>query len=93
MDDTHIGSNSFITHSIVARGSILGNNFSSIAGENTIGIEGEFKKIKNIGSMIGEDCTIDSHVVVDPGIIIGRKCNISSMKRITKNIQSTSKVM
>ena len=93
MNDTHIGSSSFITNSVVARGSILGHNFSSSSGENTIEIEGEFKKVKNIGSFIGEDCTIQNHVVVDPGVIIGRKCRIESMKRIRKNIESGSKVM
>jgi len=93
MNDTHIGSSSFITNSIVARGSILGHNFSSTSGEKTIEMEGEFKKVKNLGSLIGEDCTINNHVVVDPGVIIGRKCKIESMKRIRKNIESNSKVM
>jgi len=93
MNDVHIGSSSFITNSVVARGSILGHNFSSSSGENVIEIEGEFKKVKNIGSLIGEDCTIENHVVVDSGVIIGRKCNICSMKRIRKNIESNSKVM
>jgi UDP-N-acetylglucosamine diphosphorylase/glucosamine-1-phosphate N-acetyltransferase len=93
MNDVHIGSNSFISNSVVARGNILGHNFSSSSGENTMEIEDEYIKIKNIGSLIGEDCTIENHVVVDPGLIIGRKCNICSMKRIRKNIQSNSKVM
>jgi glucose-1-phosphate thymidylyltransferase len=93
MNDVHIGSNSFITNSVVARGSILGHNFSTNSGENTIEIEGEFKKVKNIGSLIGEDCTIENHVIIDPGFIIGRKCSICSMKRIRSNIKSYSKVM
>ncbi|MCJ7570780.1 MAG: sugar phosphate nucleotidyltransferase [Candidatus Thermoplasmatota archaeon] len=93
MNDVHIGSSSFIRNSVIARGSILRHNFTSSSDECTIEIEGEFKKVENIGSLIGEDCTIENHVVVDPGVIIGRKCNISSMKRIRKNIQSNSKVM
>lgn len=93
MNDTHIGSNSFITNSVIARGVILGHNFSSSLGENLLEIEGEFKKVKNIGALIGEDCTIENHVVVEPAIIIGRKCNICSMKRINKNVKSNSKVM
>ncbi|UCB58137.1 MAG: NTP transferase domain-containing protein [Thermoplasmatales archaeon] len=93
MDNSHIGSNSFISNTIVARGNIIRNSFSSIAGETTVEIEGEFKKVNNLGAMIGEDCTIESHVIVDPGIIIGRKCNITSMKRIKENIPSNTKVM
>lgn len=93
MDDVHIGSNSFIKNSIVGRGSIIENNFSSTDGKSTIEIEGEFKKLEKIGSMIGEDCNIGSNVVVDPGKIIGRKCKIAPMKRIIDNVASNSKVM
>ena len=93
MKDTHIGSNSFISNSIVAKGTIIGNHFSSTEGENIVEIEDEFKKLENLGAIIGEDCTIGSHVIVDPGIIIGRKCDISPIKRIIKNVSSGSKVM
>jgi len=93
MNDTHIGSNSFVKNSIVGRGSIIENNFSSMDGKSTIEIEKEFKKLDNIGVMIGEDCNIGSHVVVEPGKIIGRKCQVRSMKRIIENIPSNSKVM
>ena len=93
MNDVHIGPSSFIKNSIIGRGSIIDNNFSSIDGKSTIEIEGEFKKIEKIGSMIGEDCTIGSNVIADPGKIIGRKCTIAPMKRIKENIPSNSKVM
>ena len=93
MKNTRIGSNSFISNSIVAKGTIIGNHFSSTEGENVVEIEDEFKKLKNLGAMIGEDCTIGSHVIVDPGIIIGRKCDISPIKHIIKNVSSGSKVM
>ncbi len=93
MNDTHIGSNSSIKNSIIAKGTIIDNNFSSISGSNTLEIEGEYKKLKNIGAMIGEDCTIGSNVVVDPGVIIGRKCKIEPMNRLSKKVGSSSKVM
>jgi len=93
MNDVHIGSNSFIKNSIVGRGSIIENNFSSTSGRSTVEIEGEFKKLEEIGSMIGEDCNIGSNVVVDPGKIIGRRCKIAPMKRIIDSIPSNSKVM
>ena len=93
MNNVHIGSNSFLTHCIVARGSMIGNNFSGLSGKATIEIEGEFNKVDNIGAMVGEDCTIGSNVVVEPGIIIGRRCLVSPIKRIVKNIPSGSKVM
>jgi glucose-1-phosphate thymidylyltransferase len=94
MDDVHIASNSFISRSVVGRGNIIGNNFSTIARKSTIEIEDEFKKLDiPIGAMIGEDCVIENHVVTEPGIIIGRGCRINSLKRIIKNVPSESKVM
>jgi len=93
MDDVHIGSNSFVKNSIIGRGSTIENNFSNIDGTSTIEIEGEFKKLEKIGAMIGEDCKIGSNVVIGPGKIIGRKCEIAPLKRILENIPSNNKVM
>ncbi len=93
MNDTHIDSNSFISHSIIGRGVEIGNNFSIISGNTSIEIDDELKKLENIGAMIGEDTVIKSHVVIEPGVIVGRKCKIEPMNRITKNISSESKVM
>ena len=42
---------------------------------------------------IGEDCIIESQVVAEPGIIIGRKCKIAPLKKLNNNIPSESKVM
>ena len=93
MDDVHIGSNSFISHSVVGRGSSMGHNFSSMIGKSTMEVEGEFKKLEDIGAIIGADCIIGSHVVIDPGHIIGTRCTIGSMNRIIKDVSSNSKVM
>ncbi|MCK5111910.1 MAG: NTP transferase domain-containing protein [Thermoplasmatales archaeon] len=93
MNDVHIGSNSFISHSVIGRGSIMDHNFSSMPGKATMEIEGEFKKLEIIGVMVGENCTVGSSVIVESGIIIGRRCEISPMKRILKNVSSGSKVM
>ncbi len=93
MEDVHIDSNSYVSHSIIGRGTVLENNFSTISKKATIEIENEWKKVDNIGAMIGEDCTIGSHVVVEPGIIVGRGCKVGSMTKIGKNIPSESNVM
>jgi len=94
MNDVHIASTAHISHSVIGKGCIIGDNFSTITGKTVIEIDNEFKKLENpIGTMMGEDCIIESHVVIDPGKIIGRKCKISPMKHIRKNNPSESKVM
>ena len=94
MNDAHIATNSHISHSVIGKGCLIGDNFSTITGKAMIEIDEEVKRLETpIGALIGEDCIIESHVVVDPGKMIGRKCRISPMKHIIKNIPSESKVM
>ncbi|MFH1101128.1 MAG: bifunctional sugar-1-phosphate nucleotidylyltransferase/acetyltransferase [Methanobacteriota archaeon] len=93
MNDVHIGSHASLSHSIIGTGCTIESNCSTIVNKATIEIEGEYKKIETIGAMIGEDCTIGSHTVIEPGIILGRRCHISPFKKITKNVPSESKVM
>ena len=93
MDDVHIASHSTISHSVIGLGTRIGNNFSTIPGQSTVEIEQEFKKLKNIGVMIGEDSIIGNNVTTEPGIIIGRECKVSSLNRIAKNIPSKTNVM
>ncbi len=93
MNDVHIASHSTISHSVIGMGTRIGNNFSIIPGEATAEIEQEFKKLKDIGVMIGEDSVVGDGVATEPGIIIGRQCKVSSLNRITKNIPSKTNVM
>jgi len=93
MDDVHIASHSTISHSVIGMGTRIGNNFSAIPGEAIAEIEQEFKKLKDIGVMIGEDSIVGDSVATEPGIIIGRRCKVSSLNRITKNIPSKTNVM
>ena len=93
MDNVHIGSNSFISNSIIGMGSTLRKGFSSMVGETVMEIEGEFNKLDNIGTMIGSDCVIESNTITAPGVVIGRRCNVGPMNRIFNNIPSLSKVI
>jgi NDP-sugar pyrophosphorylase family protein len=93
MNDVHIGSHSYLSHSIIGRGSVIGPHFSTIPGNATIEIEGEFNKLENIGAMIGEDCEIGNNTVIEPGILVGRKCVISPLTRVNNNLISGQNVM
>jgi UDP-N-acetylglucosamine diphosphorylase / glucose-1-phosphate thymidylyltransferase / UDP-N-acetylgalactosamine diphosphorylase / glucosamine-1-phosphate N-acetyltransferase / galactosamine-1-phosphate N-acetyltransferase len=94
MEDTHIGSNSLISHSVIGKGCSTGPGFSTLAQKATIEIEEKYKRLSSpIGAMIGEDCIIGSHVTVYPGTIIGRKCTIGSLTKIQNSIPSETNVM
>ncbi len=48
-----------------------------------IEIDNEFKRLDTpIGAIVGEDCVIESHVVVDPGKIIGVYENLSFQEAV-----------
>lgn len=93
MDGVQIGSNSYISHSIIGKGNKIGPNFSTVSGKSTVEIEDEYKKLETIGAMVGEDCNIESHVIIEPGRIIGRRCWVNSLKKVEKDLPSGSKVM
>ena len=93
MTDVHIGSHAYLSHSIIGRSCIIGPHFSTIPGPATVEIEGEFNKLENIGTMIGEDCTIGNNTVIEPGIIVGRKCVISPLTRVNNQLVSGQNVM
>ena len=94
MDDVHISSNSLVSHSVIGKGCTIGQSFSALAQKTTIEIEDECKRLTSpIGTMIGEDCVIDSHVTISPGVLIGRKCTIGAMTKIQKRIPSETSVM
>jgi glucose-1-phosphate thymidylyltransferase len=93
MEETRIGPQSTIYHSIISRGTSTGNHFSTFAGTAIIPTETHIHHLQHIGAMIGEDCTFHNAITIDPGIIIGGDCTIASMKHITKNISSKTNVM
>jgi UDP-N-acetylglucosamine diphosphorylase / glucose-1-phosphate thymidylyltransferase / UDP-N-acetylgalactosamine diphosphorylase / glucosamine-1-phosphate N-acetyltransferase / galactosamine-1-phosphate N-acetyltransferase len=93
MDDVIIKSNSFISHSIIGKGSIINNGFSTLVGDLQRHHQKECMTVKDMGVMIAEDSLIQSHVVTHPGVIIGRHCNVSPLSQIRKDIPSETRVM
>jgi len=93
MEETRIGPQSTIYHSIISRGTTTGNHFSTFAGNAIIPTESQIHHLYHIGAMIGEDCSFHNAITIDPGIIIGGECTISSMKHIKKDIPSNTNVM
>ena len=93
MDEVEIGSHSFVSNSVVGKGGRIGTGFCTLSGKATVEVENEFIRLDKIGALIGEDTLIGSNVVVEPGIIIGRKCKINPLRRVIDNIPSQTTVM
>ena len=93
MDDVTIKSNAYLSHSVVGKGSTLYHGFSNLVGSLQKHYNHECIEVKDIGTMVAEDTLIKSHVVTNPGIIIGRHCQISSLKQIKEDIPSETRVM
>jgi glucose-1-phosphate thymidylyltransferase len=86
MSGAFIGALSYVSHSIIGRGTHIGPHFSASEGKAFIRPEDRFHEVSGIGGIIGEDVQIADNVVVAPGVIVYAKAKVSSMKYITKPV-------
>ncbi len=93
MNDVTIGSNVFLSHSVIGTGSMVHHGYSTIVGNAKKHCLGECIHVRDIGVMIAEDTIVHDHVVTHPGVVIGKQCDIASLKQIQNDISSDSKVM
>ncbi|WP_455392867.1 bifunctional sugar-1-phosphate nucleotidylyltransferase/acetyltransferase [[Eubacterium] cellulosolvens] len=92
MDDCQIGSSSTISHSVISFHSTLGSHFVSESTKNDVKLKSRHYEIKNIGSIVGEDCNIGYCINLAPGIIVGANCRIASMTRLSENVPDNTNV-
>jgi glucose-1-phosphate thymidylyltransferase len=93
MNDIQIQSFSHISNSIISNGTQLGSHFVASASESKVQVGRDQIEVKRIGTIIGEDCKIEHHVVALPGSIIGANCRINSLKEIRRNIPNNSNMV
>jgi NDP-sugar pyrophosphorylase family protein len=92
MDDVNIKSHSHISNSVVAEGVKVGIGFMTDTTPSTVRLH-EYSHSKQLGAIIGEDSTIGHGVVVNSGVIIGCRVNISSQKTIDRNVPNGTVIM
>lgn len=90
-DDVSIGAGSLINDSVVDKGCAIKGRFTAASGQSEVRINDE-SPLANVGAMIGEDCTISSGVVTQPGVIIGNYSQIQMMKVISGRLPDRSLV-
>ncbi len=94
MSDVRIGTNAFISNSIIGKNTILGSHFITEQDNLTsVNLDGEFQHVMNIGAIIGENCRFGHNVLVESGKIIGIHCSVESGVVIRKNIINYSTVL
>jgi len=82
-----------VANSVIGKGSNLGTRFTSLSGAASVEVEGEWHRVETVGSLIGDDVVIAGGVVVEPGTIVGAKCNVGAMVRLRGNVPNGSTVV
>ena len=90
-DDVNVGAGSLISDSVIDKGCAIKGRFTAASGQSEVRINDE-SPVANVGAMIGEDCTIGSGVVTQPGVIIGNYSQIQMMKIISGRLPDRSLV-
>jgi len=91
-NDVSIGANSIINNSVIDKGCIIAGHFSAVSGEAEIKIH-DVHHMVTIGTMMGEGCRLESHIVAMPGTIIGNYTRIQSLKTLSGKLSDKSIVM
>lgn len=90
--DVSIGPASVIQDSAIDKDCVIDGHFASIRGEAEIKIEKEYFKV-NSGVMMGEGCRLGSHIVAQPGVIIGNYAQIKSLNTKSGQLPDRSLVI
>ena len=93
MSDATIGPGSHISHCVIGEGAFLRSRFSSSSSTATMEVEGDFHKVGDIGSFLGEDVFCEDGVVASPGSIVGAKSRVSAMRVLRGTIPDKSLVV
>jgi glucose-1-phosphate thymidylyltransferase len=93
MDSVKIGPHSHLGNAVIDDGVSIQGALSAFVGPAHVRVEGEFFKVDQIGTMIGEDTQISARVVLSPGSIIGAGCRIGDGATIRGNLDNKSVVI
>ncbi len=93
MDGCTIGSHSSISHSVIGKDTHVFPHVSTLMGKSVMKVDNLYSEKEDVGSFIGGFSQIGDHVVIEPGTIIGRNCEISPLRVIQRDLDSGVKVM
>jgi UDP-N-acetylglucosamine diphosphorylase/glucosamine-1-phosphate N-acetyltransferase len=90
-NDVSIGPGCIIDDSVIDKGCVIKGHFTACSGQSEVRVNGE-SPLVNVGAMLGEDCSLDSNVVAQPGVIVGNYCQIQMQKLIGGRLPDRSLV-
>jgi glucose-1-phosphate thymidylyltransferase len=94
MNDTRIGTGSYISNSIIGGNNIIGPHFVIEVAKNlNIEMKGTLHHADELGSVLGDNNIIGHAVLVRAGKMISTGCSIDSGVRIMKDISQDSIVV
>ncbi|VVB89231.1 Bifunctional protein GlmU [uncultured archaeon] len=94
MNDVRIGSNSYISNSIIGANNTIGSHFSTEVGsELMIEMKGILHHADMLGTVIGDDNTLAIRVLIKAGKMISNNCSVEAGVTVHKDIPPGSIVV
>lgn len=94
MNDVRVGSNSYISNSIIGANNNIGPHFSTEVGRDLmIEIRGVLHHAELLGTVIGDDNSIANRVLIKAGKLVANNCNIEAGATVHKDIPPGSIVV
>ncbi|MCJ7604813.1 MAG: glucose-1-phosphate thymidylyltransferase, partial [Dehalococcoidales bacterium] len=81
-NDVSIGPGCIVTDSVIGKGCVLKGRFTAVGGQSQVVVAGGVPAI-DVGVIMGEDCSVENNVAVQPGTIVGNSCRIQMSKVIS----------
>ena len=90
-NDVTIGPGSIIQDSVIDKGCVITGHFAAVSGEAEVKINDEHYSV-NVGAMLGEGCSLGSHVVARPGVIVGNYPQVQALRLVSGQLPDKSLV-
>jgi UDP-N-acetylglucosamine diphosphorylase/glucosamine-1-phosphate N-acetyltransferase len=90
-DDVTLGPGCYISDSVIDNGCTIKGRFTALGGQSELRISGDCPAI-NVGVIMGENCSVESSVTAQPGVVVGNHCQIQFMKMLVSHLPDNSLV-
>ncbi len=86
MDEVIVGGGSYVSHTAVGCGTVIGPRFTAYPGEAVKVIGSRVFRIRDVGALIADDVWLGAGVTVDPGVMIAAGCRVEPARRVAGDV-------